>query len=325
MDELKIFALKVSDLIYRKEKETNISINWELTLESYGFIEIFNKYSEINRHQSFDNSEYVSCINNILIETIKKDRNNSQAMLNYFLNKFNVSKSQFNNLFPDNFRFIEENNDELNKTVFISHASKDNVNFDNIKKSLDNIGFDYFIAEEDIELSEEWEIEILNQLNESNIIIPILSKNFKESNYCDLELGIALQKNSLVIPLTVDTTHSYGFVKNESKDINDSINVRIPKAILKKHTSQMISHLISRLNDLNIPWDYDLCNLYLKIMESYFDKFDDTQVFQFVNAVISNNQLHGDLGKSYLKKFYEINSEIIPKNLIKDFKRVLFD
>lgn len=324
VDNLKIFAIQISELIVKKENEMAMTINWKNRLESYGFLDIYEEYSEIDNHQSFNNPEYVSCVQEIFFECIDKDLESSEGLLNSFLNTYDISEFEFNESFTNKFSFINENmSDKLNNCVFISHASKDDVDFKIIEESLKNIRFAWFIAEEDIELSEEWEYKILNQLNESSIIIPILSENFKKSNYCNLEVGIALQRNMLIIPLSIGDVDSYGFFKRfQSKNINDFSQIEIQKAIIRRFPMQTIDYFLENLNDLS-DWSYDLCNLHLKLMEPYFSKFTQKQINQFVSAVIHNNQLWGFHGKSFLKNFYRLNKNKIPVEDLNEFKKHL--
>lgn len=325
LSEIEIFALKVSDLIIENEKENMIIIDWKSILISYGFEEIFDKYSIIYTHQSYNNPEYSPTLNKMFLEAIKKDKKNCEEMLNYLLNKIHISEAQFDYLFENKFKFIQDRRLEtINKTVFISYSSKDSIDFNIINQSLETIGFKTYVAETDIDLTEESMTDILRQLNESDIFIGLLSENFKKSDYCSQELGIAIQRNMLIIPLTIDGKDSYGFIREKhAKNMMDNPNIRIPKAIVKEHTSQMLDYLISRLMDLKICYNYDLCNAHLEIMEPFFEKFNNKQINNFVVAVLTNNQLHGTNGKPYLKKFYEINKSKIKKDIIIDFKNII--
>lgn len=326
MDKLKVFALKVSNLIIANEQTTGIPIDWESILNSFGFEDIFEKNIEIKRHQSYGNNEYSKVANKILLESIEKNRKTSEEMLNYLLNTSKISNAQYDFLFEDKFNFIKDNRlKEINNTVFISYSSKDKIDFDIINNALENIGFKSYIAEKNIDLIDEWKQDIIRQLNESDIVIAILSKNFKKSDYCSQEIGIAIQRESIIIPLTLDETDSYGFfTETHAKNINDEAEIRIPKAIVKKYyTQQMINYLIDRLMDLELCNNYDICNLYLEIMKPVFKKFNDHQVNNLVKAVQYNNQLHGKYGTQYLQEFYELHNSKISQDLINEFEKII--
>ena len=52
-----------------------------------------------------------------------------------------------------------------------------------------------FMAHEHIEVSNEWRLEILKQLEKADLFVPILSKNYYGSIWCKQELGISLPTN----------------------------------------------------------------------------------------------------------------------------------
>jgi hypothetical protein len=326
MDELMIFASRISNLIVKKENETNTTIEWESLLESYGFKEIYENYPKLNDHQSFKNPEYEGIINKIFLDCIKENKKASELMLNDLLAKFDITKNQMKELFKLKFKFIETNPiDEINPTVFVSYSSKDcdRIDFDKITNTLDEIGFRSFIAKEDIKLSQLWENKILKQLDESHIIVAILSKNFKSSNYCDLELGIATHRDILVIPLYLEPTESYGFFKKYQSRPFEKYR-EMQEAIIEHYTHQTINHFLNNLtNDLKKYEDYNSCNRLLELMEPYFKDFSDRQVEKLVDAVLINTQLHGDYGKHYLRNFYEMHENKIPEDMKDEFGMII--
>lgn len=319
MDEIKIFASRISNLVVRNETV----LNWSSLLESYGFKEVYDNNPKIDAHQSNNNPEYEGEINKIFLECIKRNKLDAELMLNDLLNKFGITENQMEELFRPKFKFIENDNiTDISKTAFISYSSKDDVDFDKITKALNEIGFDSFIAKEDIKLSEFWEKRILRQLDESNIFIAILSDNFKDSNYCNHELGIAIHRKMLIIPLSLDDNPSYGlFEKFESKPIEKYRELQ--QTIVDYYSKQTIDYFLINLNNVQGNWNYDSCNLHLKLMEPYFKEFSNIQVEKLVNAVLTNNQLHGRYGKPYLNSFYEMHKDKIPKNNLKEFERII--
>ena len=88
--------------------------------------------------------------------------------------------------------------------VFISYSMNDKEIAARIKKILTSFGIDCFMAHDDIEVSEEWRQRILKELDEANIFIPILSDNFKDSDWCSQEAGIACFRSILFIPLSIE-------------------------------------------------------------------------------------------------------------------------
>lgn len=88
--------------------------------------------------------------------------------------------------------------------IFISHSNKDVRYATFIKKYLqDNFNIDSFVAHEDIEPSKEWVEDILKALisNDCSIFIAIISQNYKESEWCNQEAGLAYGLGKSIFPV----------------------------------------------------------------------------------------------------------------------------
>ena len=95
--------------------------------------------------------------------------------------------------------------------LFISHLSKDKLRATYIKKLLLRYGIDCFVAHEDISPSKEWQIVIENALSSTDALCAILSPDFSKSQWCDQEVGVALGRRKLVIPIN-SGVDPYGFI-----------------------------------------------------------------------------------------------------------------
>jgi len=103
----------------------------------------------------------------------------------------------------------------MNFYAFISYQTKDKWVAGKLKKILGEYGIDTFLAHEDINVSEEWRVKILEELTKADIFICILSKNFLQSFWCLQESGIAAFRSDLtVIPISIDGTIPVGFIGN---------------------------------------------------------------------------------------------------------------
>jgi hypothetical protein len=112
--------------------------------------------------------------------------------------------------------------------VFISYSSKQIYFANRIKDYLDGIGIESFYANDDIRVAEEWKDRILDELGECEIIIPILSKEFKESNWCSQEMGVFSFLKKKIIPISIDEMRSYGFFSHvQSKGIEPDFPVEL--------------------------------------------------------------------------------------------------
>ncbi len=108
--------------------------------------------------------------------------------------------------------------------IFFSYAHEDRKIVGDLKKSLELIGFEVFLAHEDIEAGIEWQDEIRKNLERTDVLMPLFSEKFKQSNWTDQEVGIALGHNKFIIPLQLDKA-PYGFIgKIQALKITNPVN-----------------------------------------------------------------------------------------------------
>lgn len=130
----------------------------------------------------------------------------------------------------------ENSNDTLK--VFISHLSSNKEIAEALKEALKPYYIDCFVAHEDITPTLEWQEEITKALNTMDVFISLHCENFKNSFWCQQEIGAAYTKNVKIIPIKFDGKEDpCGFIgriqglsrrnKNRNglaKDIVDIIN-----------------------------------------------------------------------------------------------------
>lgn len=85
--------------------------------------------------------------------------------------------------------------------LFISHLSKDKDKATRTKECLDAYGIHSFVAHEDIHPTLEWQIEIERGLHNMDALLAIHTTGFKESFWCQQEIGFALGRNVKTISL----------------------------------------------------------------------------------------------------------------------------
>src|SRR5262245_54966577 len=98
--------------------------------------------------------------------------------------------------------------------AFISYSTTDKVVAGRIKSILDDYHVDSFLAHEDIRVSQEWKTRIIEELNQANVFIPLLSAAFKASDWAPQEIGIIFARCNDVcfIPLSIDGVMPFGFI-----------------------------------------------------------------------------------------------------------------
>ena len=95
--------------------------------------------------------------------------------------------------------------------LFISHLASFKAQTARLQQSLNKYAISSFVAHEDIEPSKEWQIEIEAVLHSMDAMAVLLMPGFKESNWCDQEVGVAVGRDVLIIPVRKGLD-PYGFI-----------------------------------------------------------------------------------------------------------------
>jgi hypothetical protein len=95
--------------------------------------------------------------------------------------------------------------------LFLSHSSKNKVHASHIQKASRKFAISVFVAHEDIEPTKEWQNEIELALSSMDSLAALLTDDFKDSKWCDQEVGIAIGRKVLIIPIR-SGIDPYGFV-----------------------------------------------------------------------------------------------------------------
>ena len=95
--------------------------------------------------------------------------------------------------------------------LFISHQSVHKLKATALKEGLKRYAISGFVAHEDINPTLEWQEEIEKALSSMDALTAILMPGFHESSWTDQEIGYALGRGSLVVPLR-NGMDPYGFI-----------------------------------------------------------------------------------------------------------------
>jgi len=95
--------------------------------------------------------------------------------------------------------------------LFLSHISTFKVKTAQLQKILKEYGISSFVAHEDIEPTQEWQDEIETALHSMDALCAILTQNFNESAWTDQEVGVAVGRGVLIIPIRKGMD-PYGFI-----------------------------------------------------------------------------------------------------------------
>ena len=125
----------------------------------------------------------------------------------------------------DKWEYSDDNDkreDTRTTQIFISYSDKEKEKAEKIKDGLKEYGLYSFIAHDDIPLGERWREKIKEELKECDVFIPILSENYKKSEWADQEAGYVCISDKLIIPIDLGMK-PYGFMKKyQAKSYNEN-------------------------------------------------------------------------------------------------------
>jgi hypothetical protein len=98
--------------------------------------------------------------------------------------------------------------------LFLSHTSAHRVLAEEIGDRLGELGVDTFVAHSTITPTDEWQKVIESALRSCDAMAALITPDFKGSEYCDQELGVALARELLVIPVR-QGADPHGFLRSQ--------------------------------------------------------------------------------------------------------------
>jgi hypothetical protein len=163
--------------------------------------------------------------------------------------------------------------------LFISHISSFKVTVSHLKNSLEDYGISAFVAHEDIEPTKLWEKEIERGLFSMDALCAILMPGFEKSMWTDQEVGVAIGRGVLVIPVRKNKD-PYGFIgKFQGFQTNEKSVSEVAEGIFKilSKNDKTRAKLINKLTDLflmsnNADEAYKRINAILEIENFPHDK-----------------------------------------------------
>ncbi len=85
--------------------------------------------------------------------------------------------------------------------LFISHLASNKEKAHALKEALARYQVAAFVAHDDIEPTREWQGEIESALRTMDALAAIVEPGFVESRWCDQEVGVAIGRGKLILPL----------------------------------------------------------------------------------------------------------------------------
>jgi hypothetical protein len=177
--------------------------------------------------------------------------------------------------------------------LFISHTSANKARAHALKQALAEYHVAAFVAHDDIVPTKEWEAEIERALRTTDALAAIMTPDFVESRWCDQEVGFAIGRGKLVVPLCSDTT-PHGFL---GKYQSFKAKGLLAAAVAEQLFNVLLSHSLTshRMSDALVDrmansGSFAISRRTMTLLEK-LTRLNDSQVAKLVQSTESNRQV----------------------------------
>lgn len=210
--------------------------------------------------------------------------------------------------------------------IFISYSSKDNELGGKFKLCLDGYGFETFLAHEDMEVGNHFEKKIIQELEGCDIFLPLLTVNFRDSDWTSQEAGIAYELGKKVLPIKLDID-PYGFIRGiHALKINRKEAVVACDQIIDILKSD--KEYVEGLKDTLIrgfvnAWSFDDANKKAKLLKGFTD-FSIEQVNEIIRGALINLEIRGGFeANPFLKECIKRYGDKIDYSIVEEAQKAL--
>ncbi len=182
----------------------------------------------------------------------------------------------------------------MSTPVFISYSKEDANAAATLKAELRDLATDCFLAPADLPAGQNSRIELVKEIKSCNVVLALLSRNYRKSEYANQELGIALGSGKQILPICLDDTLPRAFIDGIQciccKDTGlDAQILNIMRSIYslgnweRKSTDLYIDHIFSSESWAEAGhWAKEIQRA---------DELTDAQINRIGEAVIENDQV----------------------------------
>jgi hypothetical protein len=180
--------------------------------------------------------------------------------------------------------------------LFISHLASDKVSAQKLKDRLEKYGISGFVAHSDIEPTKNWQNEIEVALRTCDSLVALMIIDFHQSNWTDQEIGFALGRDLLIIPVRMGQD-PYGFIGkfqaiafNDINSLAEDIFLTLQKN--KKTNHKMATSIIYKFENSE-SFESAKSNISLVEESTYWDRI---LLQRIQNAIENNSQIKHSFG-----------------------------
>jgi len=175
--------------------------------------------------------------------------------------------------------------------VFLSHKSEFMKETALLKEELAFYGATCFVAHEDINPNQLWQDEIENALHSMDVLVALMTDEFKNSNWTDQEIGFAMGRKKPIISVRMGTD-PYGFIgKYQGVKSNwEDAPLKIIKILMSEE--KMVDAYI---NQLVLCPSYDISNKLSRCLPN-IKSLTTEQVQNLITVYHENGQISDSHG-----------------------------
>ena len=210
--------------------------------------------------------------------------------------------------------------------AFLSYQTDDKAVAGAIKQLLDLLSAESFLAHEDIEVSAEWRLVIIQELMAADLFIPILSKNYYNSIWCKQENREWPRTEELLLSLYRLTARyhkvsSHIYSRRKSIRRRPSWQIFLP-GLAKRDVKFVIDGLIPVIAKSG---SYRGAEASFELILPYLSKATKEQIVGLLNASIKNDQIcHASLcATKYLPPLFQSHGKFMANELRNELAGVL--
>lgn len=209
--------------------------------------------------------------------------------------------------------------------AFMSYQTADKEIAARVAAILEEFECSAFMAHEHIEVSGEWRLEILKEIEAADLFVPILSANYYKSIWCQQESGIAAFRKMTVIPLSTDGAIPQGFIAHiQSTKIDPAAPTYkdLLPGVAKHDVSFVIDKLVAKIGKSG---NYRRAEANFELILPYIGKATRKQVVDLLNVSTDNGQVcHASLcATKYLPPLVKSHGKFMAKDKLKEVEGVL--
>jgi len=182
--------------------------------------------------------------------------------------------------------------------LFLSHCSSIKAPAAALQAALHAHGISAFVAHADIEPTREWEEEIQLALESMDCLAALLTKDFPSSLWCDQEVGVALGRGCLVLPIKIDLD-PYGFIARTQAITAagvplQTIAMPIARALLL-HRATAPKYTSCLADALGYSESFSMAKVLTSLLEQC-STLSRAEAGRLIEAIESNSQVHAAYG-----------------------------